>query len=234
MATTSRSRSALLQYLLTVAAITLAVVGARLLITWAAEAFLHPVPIVGGWLKSLEIVELSNILLFALLGFGLGGASRYLPAKTSLGVKAMALVVVLPLVFFSSYWLRYTVWLNQLTAQTDLTRAQVTSLANAALTHQSDTKGFWGYYRTTTQMPILPASVAELERMAADQKWFRSELTRFSGIEPGVFSMIFNGAGWGIRIFYMVLALLTSIIYFFKGLAWADVARLQLLTQSKE
>jgi hypothetical protein len=67
--------------------------------------------------------------------------------------------------------------------------------------------------------------------MAEDQKWFRSELTRFSGIEPGVFSMIFDGAGWGIRIFYMVLALLTGLIYFFKGLAWADVARLRKVAQ---
>ncbi|HSM82369.1 MAG TPA: hypothetical protein VLS96_11815, partial [Nodosilinea sp.] len=72
-----------------------------------------------------------------------------------------------------------------------------------------------------------PATVSELERMAEDQKWFRSELTRFSGIEPGVFSMIFDGAGWGIRLFYMALAFLTGMIYFFKGLAWADAARLR-------
>ncbi|PZV02655.1 MAG: hypothetical protein DCF32_14840 [Leptolyngbya sp.] len=219
------------QYLLTVAAITAAVLAARFLITWAAEAFLHPIPILGGWLKSLEIVEVSVVILFAFLGFGIGAASRHLAAKTSLAVKSIALVVVLPLVFFSSYWLRQHLWLSQLTAESGLSRPEITALANQALSSEGGSQGFWGYYTTTTRMPILPATVPELKRMVEDQKWFRSELTRFSGIEPGVFSMIFDGAGWGIRLFYMVLALLTSVIYFFKGLVWADAARLRKVAQ---
>lgn len=227
----SRPSANIPQYLLTVFAITAAVIGLRLLITWAAEIFLHPIPILGGWLKSLEIVELSVIVLFALLGFGLAGASRHLSAKTAVGIKALALLVALPLVFFSSYWLRHHLWLSQLTAESDLTREQITTLANQALVQQGSSGGFWGYYTTTTRMPILPATVAELQRMADDQKWFRSELTRFSGIQPGVFSMIFDGAGWGIRLFYMGLAFLTAIIYFSKGLAWADTARLRRVAQ---
>ncbi|WOD41363.1 hypothetical protein [Nodosilinea sp. E11] len=219
--------------MLTVVAVTVAVIGARFLVTWAAEVFLHPLPILGGWLKSLEIAELSVIVLFAFLGFGLGSATRHLSVKTPLGLRAIALLVALPLVFFSSYWLRHQLWLSQLTAESDLTRQQITTLANQALVQQGSSKGFWGYYTTTTQMPILPATVAELERMAEDQKWFRSELTRFSGIEPGVFSMIFEGAGWGIRLFYMALAFLTGLIYFFKGLAEADAARLRRVAQAK-
>jgi hypothetical protein len=224
---TPRSSANLLKYLLTVVAVTAAVLGLRFLITWAAEVFLHPIPILGGWLKSLEIVELSVLPLFAFLGFGLGAATRHLSTKTPLVLKSIALLVALPLAFFSSYWLRHHLWISQLTAESDLTRDQITALANQALTQQGSQPGFWGYYTTTTRMPILPATVSELQRMAEDQKWFRSELTRFSGIEPGVFSMVFDGAGWGIRIFYMLLALLTSLIYFSKGLAEADVARLR-------
>ncbi|MBE9110753.1 hypothetical protein IQ273_15160 [Nodosilinea sp. LEGE 07298] len=219
------------RYLLTVFAVTAAVIGVRFLITWAAEIFLHPIPILGGWLKSLEIIELSVVLLFAVLGFGLGSATRHLSAKTSLGIKSIALLVALPLVFFSSYWLRHHLWLSYLTTESTLSRQQITALANQALSREGGSQGFWGYYTTTTRMPILPATVDELERMAEDQKWFRSELTRFSGIEPGVFSMIFDGAGWGIRLFYMGLAFLTGVIYFFKGLAEADAARLRKLAQ---
>ncbi|MBE9140552.1 hypothetical protein IQ254_25695 [Nodosilinea sp. LEGE 07088] len=224
---TPRPPAPLLRYLLTVVAVIAAVLGARLLITWAAEEYLHPIPIFGGWFKSLELVELSVILLFAFLGYGLGSASRHLSTKTPLAVKSIVLIVALPLVFFSSYWLRHYLWISQLTAESTLTRQQITALANQALAREGGNQGFWGYYTTTTRMPILPATVSELERMAEDQKWFRSELTRFSGIEPGVFSMIFDGAGWGIRLFYMALAFLTAMIYFFKGLAWADVARLR-------
>jgi hypothetical protein len=230
---TPRPSSAIVKYVITVLAVTAAVILARLIITWAVEWFLHPLPIVGGWLKSLEVGELSVIVLFALLGFGLGGATRHLPAKTPLVLKSLALVIALPLVFFSSYWLRYQLWLGHIADQSDLPRQQIVEMADLALVRESGSKGFWGYYRTTTRMPILPASVAELQRMTEDQKWFRSELTRFSGIEPGVFSMVFDGAAWGIRIFYMGLAVLTGLIYFLKGLAWADAERLRQLTKAK-
>lgn len=228
-----RPRYSALRYLVTVFMVIAALVGLKLLIAWAAEVYLHPIPILGGWLKSLEIVELVNIIIFALLGLGLGGATLYLPSKTSVMLKALALVVAIPLVFFSSYWLRQALWLNQLAMESNQPVEQVRTLANQALLRESGSEGFWGYFKVTTKMPILPATVAELERMAEDQRWFRSELTRFSGIEPGVFSMIFDGAGWGIRIFHMALATLTGIIYFFKGLTWADSARLRSLTKGK-
>ncbi len=226
-------KSPMLRYAITVIVVTALVLLARLTITWATEIFLHPIPIAGGWIKSLELTELSVIFLFALLGFGMGAASRHLPAKTPGILKALALVVIFPLIFFSSYWLRYHLWLGQIAAQSDLPRQQVIDTANIALERESGSTGFWGYYRTTTRMPILPATGAELQRMTEDQKWFRSELTRFSSIEPGVFSMIFDGAGWGIRIFYLLLAAITSLIYFLKGLAWADVQRLRSLTKAK-
>jgi hypothetical protein len=222
-----------LRYLVTVIAVTAALLGVKLLVAWAAELYLHPIPILGGWLKSLEIVELVNIIIFALLGLGLGGATLYLPAKTPMAVKALVMVVAMPLIFFSSYWLRQTLWLNQLAAEANQPVEQVAALANQAIQRESGSQGFWGYFKVTTKMPILPANVAELERMAADQQWFRSELTRFSGIEPGVFSMIFDGAGWGIRMFHMLLALLTGIIYFSKGATWADAARLRRWTKGK-
>lgn len=229
----TRSRYGVLRYLVTVAAIVAALVGLKLLIAWAAAAYLHPIPILGGWLKSLEIVELANIVIFALLGLGLGGATRHLPAKTPLVLKSLVLIIAIPLVFLSSYWFRHTLWLNQLAIEANQPIEQVTALANQALQRESGSEGFWGYFKVTTKMPILPSTAAELERMAEDQRWFRSELTRFSGIEPGVFSMIFDGAGWGIRIFQMVLATLTGIIYFFKGLTWADTARLRRLTKGR-
>jgi hypothetical protein len=216
-----------------VLAIVGALIGLKLFVAWVAEVYLHPIPILGGWLKSLEIVELVNVVVFALLGLGLGGTTVYLSAKTPLVVKSLVLIVAIPLVFLSSYWLRQTFWLNQLAAQANQPVEQIQNLANQAILRESGSPGFWGYFKVTTKMPILPATVAELERMAEDQQWFRSELTRFSGIEPGVFSMIFDGAGWGIRFFHMALAILTGIIYFFKGLTWADMARLRQFTKTK-
>ncbi len=227
--------SILPRYPLVVAGIVAILLGLRLLLTGLAELYGYSLPIVGGWLRSLEIMEVMNIPVFVLLGLAIAAASWYLPTKTSLGLKFIALALAFPLVFFSSYAFRYHLWLAHLINQPEAgaTRQEVIALANLALEQETGQKGFFGYYCATAKIPILPDTVAELRRMTEDQKWFRSELTRFSGVEPGVFSLVFNGAGWAIRIFYLLLALLTSVIYFFKGLTWVDLRRLRRLAQPR-
>lgn len=224
-----KTKSPAVQYLLTVLLITLGLMLFKAGVAWAAEIFLYPIPIVGGWLKSLEIVELVNIVVFALLGFGLGAATVYLPPRLLLWQKSLALGVAIPLVFLISYWVRQTLWIQEIATTAEISRPQAVQLANQALKGASGSRGFWGYFRYTTQMPILPTAPTDLQRLADDQKWFRSELTRFSGLEPGIFSLVFNGAGWGIRLFLIALSTITSAIYFPKGLIWADTVRLRRL-----
>ncbi|XGB41897.1 MAG: hypothetical protein LVS60_17040 [Nodosilinea sp. LVE1205-7] len=227
--------SALPKYPLTVVGIIVALIGLRLLVSGLAELYFYSLPMVGGWLKSLEIIEVVNVPVFVLLGLALGLASWYLPTKTTLGLKLMALVLAFPLVFFSSYAFRYHLWLGHLINQpgAGASPQEVITLTNLVLQQESGHQGLLGYYCTTVKMPILPNTVTDLRRMAENQKWFRSELTRFSGVEPGIFSLVFNGAGWAIRIFYLLLALLTSVIYFFKGLTWVDLHRLRRLVQPR-
>lgn len=217
----------ILRYLLTSLGITLGLMAAKALIAWGADFLLHPIPILGGWIQSLELIELTNIVIFALLGFGLGGATCHLSGRTPLWQKSLVLFIALPLVFLTSYWVRQTLWLQQIASSSELNYAQAIEIANQALASESGDTGFWGYFCYTTQMPILPTSLSDIQRLADDQKWFRSELTRFSGIEPGIFTLIFTGAGWGIRGFHIIVAGLTGIIYFVKGLAWADATRLR-------
>ncbi|MBD0337441.1 MAG: hypothetical protein ICV62_18295 [Cyanobacteria bacterium Co-bin13] len=224
-----KSKSPVVQYLLTALLVILGLMVLKALVAWAAEVFLHPIPIMGGWLKSLEIVELINVIVFAVLGFSLGAATVYFPPRLSLWKKSLVLAIAIPLVFFTSYWVRQTLWLNQISASSELNFGQANQIANQALKSASGSDGFWGYFRYTTQMPILPTTLDGLQRLTDDQKWFRSELTRFSGLEPGIFSLIFNGAGWGIRLFLMLVSVLTAVIYFLKGLAWADTVRLRRL-----
>ncbi|PSN17448.1 hypothetical protein C7271_17650 [filamentous cyanobacterium CCP5] len=222
-----------LQYLLLASLILLVAIATKALLAWAAEVYLYSVPVLGGWLKSLELIELSNIVVFALLGIGLGAATVYLrPGPMWRG--AITLIIAMPLVFFTSYWVRYDLWLQRITTASNLPPTEAAAIANEALASASDSKGFWGYFRATTQMPVLPTTHLELQTMTADQQWFRSELTRYSGLEPGIFSILFTAAGWGIRAFHIVLALLTGVIYFIKGTVWADGARLRRLVKKTQ
>lgn len=221
------------QYLLTVGFVTLGIMLVKALIAWTAEVFLHPIPILGGWLQSLEIVELSNVVVFAVLGFSLGAATVHLPPRLPLWKRSWVLAIAIPLVFLTSYWVRQTFWLHQIAASSEVSYQQATSVANQALKTVSGSEGFLGYFRSTTQMPILPTTQADIQRLADDQKWFRSELTRFSGLQPGLFSLVFSGAGWGLRLFQLALATLTGIVYFTKGIIWADAERLRRMASGK-
>lgn len=224
-----KSQNSTVRYLLVVSLVIGGLMVLKALLAWAAEAFLHPVPIIGGWLKSLEIIELLNVVVFALLGFGLGAATFYLPPRLPRWQKTLALAIAIPMVFLTSYWVRHRLWLHQISADSELNFQQAAQVANQALESASGSSGFWGYFRYTTQIPILPTAPEGLQQLTSDQKWFRSELTRFSGLEPGIFTLIFNSAGWGIRLFLLLLSSFSAVVYFLKGLVWADAARLRRL-----
>ncbi|MEO0537007.1 MAG: hypothetical protein AAF215_24505 [Cyanobacteria bacterium P01_A01_bin.123] len=198
-------------------------------ITWASETHLYSIPIVGGLLKSLEIVELSNILVFALLGLGLGMTTiflSYLHNKLKVLAILLVMMVLASGVFCLGYATRQHIWIQQVADEASISFAQAKTVTNDFLTAETGSNGFWGFYRYTTQVPILPIKTSEIASLTDDEKWFRSELTRFSGLEPGIFSRMFSIAGWGIRGFYMALAGFTFIIYYFKGLDWVEHRRI--------
>ncbi|NEQ32341.1 MAG: hypothetical protein F6K04_15290 [Leptolyngbya sp. SIO4C5] len=212
-------------FLLCLLALPLLLAGVKVAIAWAAERYIYSVPWIGGLLKSLEIVELSNIVVFALLGLGLGAATIFLPKLRGVAPKVgiMLLVFILAAgVFSASYVTRQHLWIQRIADRSDISLAAAENLTNDLLMTQVGDRGFWGFYRYTTQVPVLPTDADDLKNLAAEEKWVRSELTRFSGVEPGVFSRVFRLAGWGIRIFYMLLAAVTVLIYFLKGTHWAE------------
>lgn len=221
----ARRSPQLLKYLGAVGLLTIAMMGLKAIAAWAADRFLYQLPILGGLLQSLELMEVSNVIVCALLGLGLGAATRWLPARWGLAPRAIALVVALPLVFLSSYAVRHHLWVQQVAAQAEVPLSQAERITDNLLQQQSGQTGMLGFFRYTATTPIPPTELVAPERADQEDKWFRSELTRYSGVEPGVFSRLFHWTGWGIRWFYMLLAGVTGIIYFAKGLVWADNQR---------
>ena len=196
-------------------------------IAWAAERFVYPLPLVGGLLKSLELVEVSNVVIFALLGVGLGAFTLWVPRRWPLFVKAIAVTIGVPIVFLSGYVVRYNLWVEQVAVTSELLPTQAMEVTDNLLLQATGHEGIRGFFEYTVQVPILPTDLSALKSVDKDDKWFRSELTRYSGVEPGVFSRVFRWTGWGIRAFYILLALITAIIYFTKGLVWANINRKQ-------
>lgn len=223
MRTKSTSKSSkVLRYLVATVLLIVGMMATKGAIAWASETFVYNLPIFGGLLKSLELMEVTNVIVFAILGVSLGAFTLWLPRRWSLWVKLIPFLIAVPLVFMSGYVVRYHLWVQQVAVQSELLPTQAQQVTNTLLKQATGNEGVIGFFRYTVQVPILPTDLRALQSIDEDDKWFRSELTRFSGLEPGLFTMVFKVTGWSIRWFYILLAVITASLYFAKGVVWAD------------
>ncbi|MGD1906912.1 MAG: hypothetical protein ACFB0C_13075 [Leptolyngbyaceae cyanobacterium] len=133
----------------------------------------------------------------------------------------------MPIVFLSSYGVRQYFWVQAVATASELSPPEAQRVTNVLLVEATGHSGLLGFFLYTPRMPILPTDLGGLQTIDDDDKWFRSELTRYSGVQPGLFSLLFRLTGWGIRLFYVGLAIVTAGIYFTKGATWADNQRQQ-------
>lgn len=218
----ARNSASYFKYFSAVVLLILGVLVLRSAIAWAAEGFVYTLPFVGGLLKSLELMEVSNVVVFAILGVGLGACTLWIPRQRHVLIKAVPLVLAVPIVFLIGYGVRHHLWVQQVAIQSELLPAQAEQVTNRLLVGATGQEGLWGFFQYTVEVPVLPTDLSALQSIDAEDKWFRSELTRLIGLQPGIFSRLFYWAGWGLRLFYLLLALITAIIYFAKGLLWAN------------
>lgn len=221
----AHSRRGLLIYSLAAVIVTLSLVGLKGLSTWAMDTYVYSLPFLGGLLESLELVEVSNVVVLALLGVGLGAATRWLVKPIRGWQRVVLLGVAAPLVFLSSYWVRQYLWIQEVAIASEIPPTQAEQVTDRLLQEATGHEGLVGFFIYTVRTPLLPTELSSLKSLDEDDQWFRSELTRHSGVEPGLFSLIFQVAGWGIRLFYIGLALITATIYFSRGSMWAEARR---------
>lgn len=221
------SANKLLRYFCATALLIIAIVVLRGAIAWVGESFIYTLPILGGLLKSLELVEITNIVVFAILGVCLGAFTQWLPVRWGLAPKVIPLILSIPLVFLTGYGVRHHIWVQQVSVESELLPVQAKQFTDSLLEQATGNRGLWGFFKYTIQAPILPTDLSTLKTVDDDDKWFRSELTRYSGLEPGIFTLLFQMTGWGIRLFHTALAVITASLYFTKGLVWADAKRSQ-------
>ncbi|NEP17105.1 MAG: hypothetical protein F6J97_09375 [Leptolyngbya sp. SIO4C1] len=209
--------------------------GLKVLAAWAVETYLYALPVVGGLLTSLEIIEISNLLLFLLLGLGLGAATYYLPATWGLLPRLLLLVLALPLIFSVGYMTRYGLWLERVAQQSGLSRTEAQAMTDEFLERETGHSGNWGFYRYTARVTQPPVQPNRLDPASADEvERLQTELSRYSGLQSGIFAFLFKSAGWWIRLLYLLLAGFVGLVYFFKGQLWADRRRQRRAQAAKQ
>ncbi|MGB3670357.1 MAG: hypothetical protein WA984_09620 [Phormidesmis sp.] len=193
-------------------------------IALATHTYLYSVPWVGGFLKSIELTEISNLLVFAILGAGIGAATALLPRRWDHRAKLAVLLAVSPFVFCASYMMQQNLWIQQVAATSNLSYRNARDLTNDYLTREVGSGGFFGFYPFSTQLAELPVQAESLrsEGSLNPNELLSEELSSYNDPRADFAAYVFERVGWLIRFMYMALAALTAIIYYFKGHAWAE------------
>lgn len=183
-----------------------------------ANQLLYSIPILGGILRSLELIEVLNILVFAMLGMGLGVAAQLLGQNLRWQISKLILIVLIPAIFMSGSLFHYQVWLDQVGRTTGMERADVLILTNGWLNKTVQGKGFWGFYQFTARYTTLPKRAAEVEQALAGAERVNDAFAKILSQESAQVQGWLHLMAWGLRLFYFVVASVSAIVHFREGM----------------
>lgn len=183
-----------------------------------AEYTIYPIPLLGGLLQSLELAELSNLLVFAILGLGFGALTRLLPVQWGQRLSAALLIVLVPLIFMISTQVRYDRWVQTVAEQEQLSRTEAIALTNAYLDDRIQSQGWWGFYRYTARYTAIPTSQAEMQRAMGIDARVQAHFAKVTGMDTPIVTSLMTLCSWGLRLFYFVIAAIVTISHFQEGL----------------
>lgn len=198
--------------------------GLKAAIAWAAATYLYSAPWVGGFLRSIELLEVSNLLVFAILGAGVGVATVLLPRRWPHSAKLAFLLVLSPIVFSASYMMMQHLWIKQVAANASIPYREARDVTNTYLQREGGSGGFFGFFPFSTQLSELPTrlDVLRSESSSNPNELLSEELSSYNDPRADLAAYIFERVGWLIRLMYVTIAALTGLIYYFKGHSWVE------------
>ena len=207
--------------------VTLAMAALKALAAWLMDVYVYSIPWVGGFLRSIELVELSNLIVFAILGASLGSAALLLPRRWDHRAKLALLVAASPLVFCGSYMMQQHLWIKRVAAQSNIDYSDARAITNAYLTREVGSGGFFGFFPLSTQLSELPTRQDSLESTQSinPTEALTRELSDLDDPRADFAAFLFERVGWLVRFMYIVIAGFTGLIHYFKGHNWADAQR---------
>lgn len=194
------------------------IVSAKIISVKLADKFLYSLIVFGDFLRGIEIVELFNIIAFAVVGMGFGLATIFLPKYLGRYVSTILLIILVPIIFITTQMVRYDIWVDQVAENDNLSFNQAELLTNSFLNQRVGNDGIYGFYLYTAQFPILPDKKVQINNLDRLEKSVNSKFVRLIGVPPAVISWSMSLCFWAIRIFYFVIAVVTTIVHFREGL----------------
>ncbi|ABG52880.1 hypothetical protein Tery_3838 [Trichodesmium erythraeum IMS101] len=194
------------------------IVSAKIISIKLADNFLYNLILFGDFLRGIEIVEIFNIIAFAVVGMGFGLATVLLPKYLGRYVSTILLVILVPIIFITTQIVRYDIWVEQVAENEKLSFNQAELLIDSFLNKRVGKDGIYGFYLYTAKFPVLPDKKVQINNLDRLEKSVNSKFVRLIGVPPGVIYWTMSLCFWVIRIFYFVIAVVTTIFHFREGL----------------
>ncbi|MDE5067914.1 MAG: hypothetical protein O4861_24410 [Trichodesmium sp. St16_bin4-tuft] len=150
------------------------------------------------------------------MGFGL--ATVFLPKYLGRYVSTILLVILVPIIFITTQIVRYDIWVEQVAENEKLSFNQAELLIDSFLNKRVGKDGIYGFYLYTAKFPVLPDKKVQINNLDRLEKSINSKFVRLIGVPPGVIYWTMSLCFWVIRIFYFVIAVVTTIFHFREGL----------------
>lgn len=182
------------------------------------DQLIYKIMLLGELLRAIDLMQISNIIIFAWLGMGCGLVTWLLPLNMGRRMSAIALILLIPLVLSTTPIVRYYNWLDKIGENQKITANQAIKLTDNFLQKYSGETGILGFYLYTGTMPLLPQSQMEMKDFTQIGKNINSQFVRFTGVPPAIISFLMTMCFWLLRIFYGAIAIVASIIHFQEGL----------------
>lgn len=207
-------------YIAIVLNLTFAVAVIKVGTTFFCEQLLYKIFLIGELFNILDIGEFVNVIAFALLGMGFGLASGLLPKQAQIKTSAILLIILVPIIFTTSAFTKYTFWLDEFAAKEGITVFKAEKITNSFLDKKVGINGFLGFYLYSGQFPVLPTTQDEIVKYEDIEQRVKSQfgiLTKIIKVKPEIISGVLGCGNWAIRFFYFSLAVLTVGTHFHLG-----------------
>jgi len=207
-------------YSLIVVSLIFLTISLKLILNYIGEETIYNILIVGEFIAVLQIVELVNVIVFAVLGMGFGCASLLLPKICQLKTSAVLLIISVPLIFSLTPLVKYNAWIERVADNEHLSYTEAQVLTNSFLKSRANLDGFLGFYAYSAQFPVLPNSKKEMLKVANWEQKVKAQFmptTKKLKLNPQLVSAYLAAGNWTIRFFYFSLSAFTTISHFHLG-----------------
>lgn len=194
----------------------------KLFATLLAENSIYSIQFLGDLLRGIDIAEVFNILVFAILGLGLGVATAFVHRNWGIRFNAAIAIVLLPLLLSVGPFIRYDNWVNEFASNESISRLESKRYTDRYLQRRIDRTGPLGFYLHTAKYPGLPVYIAQLDEVDALESEAVNRVQRTVGITSRDLSRWFAICMWGIRGFYFLVSAITLIAHFGQGVMLGD------------